>query len=90
MLRQLRLISLIAGTWVFFFLYGSVEDALPVYVARDLHAGAGRHGAYWASFGAGALVSAPKEAQYAPEAAQPDRTSPTSQSRPQRDPGCRR
>jgi predicted MFS family arabinose efflux permease len=58
LLRRLRLISLIAVTWVFFFLYGPVEDALPVYVARDLHAGAGLLGAYWASFGAGALVSA--------------------------------
>lgn len=45
-------------TWLFFFLYGPVEDALPVYVAHELHAGAGLLGAYWASFGAGALVSA--------------------------------
>jgi MFS family permease len=52
------LLSLITVTWLFFFLYGPVEDALPVYVAHDLHAGAGLLGAYWASFGAGALVSA--------------------------------
>jgi len=58
LLRRLRLISLIAITWLFFFLYGPVEDALPVYVAHDLHAGAGLLGAYWASFGVGALVSA--------------------------------
>jgi hypothetical protein len=58
LLRRLRLISLITVTWVFFFLYGPVEDALPVYVAHDLHAGAGLLGAYWASFGMGALVSA--------------------------------
>jgi MFS family permease len=58
LLRRLRLISLIALTWLFFFLYGPVEDALPVYVAHDLHAGAGLLGAYWASFGVGALVSA--------------------------------
>jgi predicted MFS family arabinose efflux permease len=58
LLRRLRLVSLIAVTWLFFFLYGPVEDALPVYVAHDLHAGAGRLGAYWASFGVGALVSA--------------------------------
>jgi predicted MFS family arabinose efflux permease len=58
LLRRLRLISLITVTWLFFFLYGPVEDALPVYVARDLHAGAGLLGAYWASFGLGALVSA--------------------------------
>jgi predicted MFS family arabinose efflux permease len=58
LLRRLRLISLIAITWLFFFLYGPVEDALPVYVAHDLHASAGLLGAYWASFGVGALVSA--------------------------------
>src|SRR5215831_643137 len=58
LLRRLRLISLIALTWLFFFLYGPVEDALPVYVAHDLHAGARLLGAYWASFGVGALVSA--------------------------------
>jgi predicted MFS family arabinose efflux permease len=58
LLRRLRLISLITVTWLFFFLYGPVEDALPIYVARDLHAGAGMLGAYWACFGLGALVSA--------------------------------
>lgn len=58
LLRRLRLLSLITVTWVFFFLYGPVEDALPVYVAHGLHAGAGLLGAYWASFGAGALISA--------------------------------
>jgi hypothetical protein len=58
LLRRLRLINLITVTWLFFFLYGPVEDALPVYVAHDLHAGAGMFGAYWASFGVGALVSA--------------------------------
>jgi predicted MFS family arabinose efflux permease len=42
---------------LFFFLYGPIEDALPVYVARDLHAHAGLLGAYWMSFGIGALVS---------------------------------
>jgi predicted MFS family arabinose efflux permease len=58
LLRRLRLVSLIAVTWLFFFLYGPLEDALPVYVAHDLHAGGGVLGAYWASFGVGALVSA--------------------------------
>lgn len=57
-LRRLRLMSLIILTWVFFFLYGPVEDALPVYAAHDLHASAGLLGAYWASFGVGALVAA--------------------------------
>jgi hypothetical protein len=45
-------------TWLFFFLYGPVEDALAVYVAHDLRASAGLLGAYWTSFGAGALVAA--------------------------------
>ncbi len=58
LLRRLRLLSLITVTWLFFFLYGPVEDALPVYVAHGLHAGAGLLGAYWASFGLGALISA--------------------------------
>jgi hypothetical protein len=44
-------------TWLFFFLYGPVEDALPVYVAHDLHADAALLGAYWTSFGVGAIAS---------------------------------
>jgi MFS family permease len=51
------LFALIAVTWLFFFLYGPVEDALPVYVAHDLHAHAALLGAYWTSFGVGALFS---------------------------------
>jgi predicted MFS family arabinose efflux permease len=57
LLRRNDLIGLIILTWFFFFLYGPVEDALPVYVAHDLHAQSGILGAYWASLGAGALVS---------------------------------
>ena len=57
LLRRNDLLGLIALTWLFFFLYGPVEDALPVYVAHDLHAHAGLLGAYWTSFGVGALVS---------------------------------
>ncbi len=57
MLRRSHLLSLIAVTWLFSFLYGPVEDALPVYVAHDLHAHARLLGAYWASFGIGALAS---------------------------------
>jgi len=56
-LRRHGLVGLIVLTWLFFFLYGPVEDALPVYVAHDLHAHAGLLGAYWTSFGVGALVS---------------------------------
>jgi predicted MFS family arabinose efflux permease len=57
MLRRSRLLSLLVVTWLFSFLYGPVEDALPVYVAHDLHAHARLLGAYWASFGIGALAS---------------------------------
>ena len=57
LLRRNDLLGLIALTWLFFFLYGPVEDALPVYVAHDLHAHARLLGAYWTSFGAGALAS---------------------------------
>ena len=56
-LRRLGLISLLTLTWLFFFLYGPVEDALPIYVTHDLNAGAGLLGAYWTSFGVGALVA---------------------------------
>jgi predicted MFS family arabinose efflux permease len=57
LLRRADLLGLIVLTWLFFFLYGPVEDALPVYVATDLHSQAGLLGAYWASFGAGAFAS---------------------------------
>ncbi|MGN6799723.1 MAG: MFS transporter [Gaiellaceae bacterium] len=57
MLRRNDLLGLIALTWLFFFLYGPVEDALPVFVAHDLHAHARLLGAYWTSFGIGALAS---------------------------------
>jgi MFS family permease len=57
LLRLHDLLGLIAVTWLFFFLYGPVEDALPVYVADDLNAHAGLLGAYWTSFGVGALAS---------------------------------
>ena len=57
LLRRNDLLGLIALTWLFFFLYGPVEDALPVYVAHDLHAHARLLGLYWTSFGVGALAS---------------------------------
>jgi MFS family permease len=56
-LRSSGLYGLLAVTWLFFFLYGPVEDALPVYVARHAHAHAGLLGAYWSAFGVGALVA---------------------------------
>src|SRR5207245_52435 len=49
LLRRHHLLGLIVLTWFFFFLYGPVEDALPVYVAHDLGANAGLLGAYWTS-----------------------------------------
>jgi MFS family permease len=51
------LLSLTAVTWVFFFLYGPVEVALPVYIAEDLQADAPLLAAYWTAFGIGALAS---------------------------------
>ena len=57
LLRRADLLGLLILTWLFFFLYGPVEDALPVYVATDLHAQAGLLGAYWTSFGIGAFAS---------------------------------
>jgi MFS family permease len=55
--RRRDLLNLTVLTWLFFFLYGPVEAALPVYVARDLHAGAALLGAYWTTFGVGALAA---------------------------------
>ena len=57
LLRRRDLLSLTVVTWIFFFLYGPVEVALPVYVARDQAAPAGLLGAYWTSFGVGALIA---------------------------------
>ena len=57
LLRRPELLSLTLVTWVFFFLYGPVEVALPVYVAVDLHASAGLLGVYWTTFGVGALAA---------------------------------
>lgn len=57
LLRRRDLLSLTALTWVFFFLYGPVEVALPVYVAKDVGASAQLLAAYWTAFGVGALAS---------------------------------
>ena len=53
---QPELLGVIALTWGFNFLYGPVEVALPLHVSRDLHAGAGLLGTYWACFGLGAVL----------------------------------
>jgi predicted MFS family arabinose efflux permease len=55
--RRRDLLALTAVTWLFFFLYGPVEAALPVYVARDLRADAALLGVYWTAFGVGALAA---------------------------------
>lgn len=57
LLRRPDLLSLTLVSWVFFFLYGPVEVALPVYVAVDLQGPAGLLGAYWTTFGIGALAA---------------------------------
>jgi predicted MFS family arabinose efflux permease len=61
-LRALRgrpeLLGLLVLTWLFYFLYGPVEVALPLHVTRDLHADASLLGLYWALFGVGAVVGA--------------------------------
>jgi predicted MFS family arabinose efflux permease len=59
-LRLLRghphLVGLIAVTALFYFAYGPVEVALPVFVAEDLGRSAGLLAVYWTGFGVGALV----------------------------------
>ena len=57
LLRRPDLLTLTAVTWMFFFLYGPVEVALPVYVAVDLGSDAGLLGLYWTTFGVGALAA---------------------------------
>jgi predicted MFS family arabinose efflux permease len=57
LLMRRDLLSLTILTWLFFFLYGPVEVALPIYVAVDRAAPAGLLAAYWTSFGVGALAA---------------------------------
>jgi Transmembrane secretion effector len=54
-----ELLSLTLVTWVFFFLYGPVEVALPVFVAVDLQAPAGLLGAPTGPFSASAPLRRP-------------------------------
>jgi MFS family permease len=54
--RQPRLLGLIAVTCVFFFLYGPVEVALPIHVAAELHGSPGLLGLFWTVFGIGAVA----------------------------------
>lgn len=54
--KELRLLT--ALSLLFFFSYGPLETALPVYAARDLRVRAAGYGLLWTGFGAGALLGA--------------------------------
>ncbi|HEX4831398.1 MAG TPA: MFS transporter [Trebonia sp.] len=54
--RRRALAGLLALTVVFYFLYGPVEVALPLYVSGPLHGGAGLLGLFWTVFGIGATA----------------------------------
>ena len=51
-----RLVGLLAVTCVFFFLYGPVEVALPIHIAREVGGSAALLGTFWATFGVGAIA----------------------------------
>jgi MFS family permease len=51
-----RLTGLLAVTCLFFFLYGPVEVALPVHIAQETSGSAALLGAFWATFGIGAIL----------------------------------
>ncbi|QNP76179.1 MFS transporter [Streptomyces roseirectus] len=55
---QPELMGVLALTWLFNFLYGPVEVALPLHVTDDLSAGGGLLGLYWMLFGVGAVLGA--------------------------------
>ncbi len=54
--RRPALAGLLALTVVYFFLYGPVEVALPLYVTGPLHGSAGLLGLFWTVFGVGATA----------------------------------
>lgn len=54
--KEIRLLTLLS--FVFFFSYGPLESALPLYSSRILHAGAEGYGLLWTGFGVGALAGA--------------------------------
>ncbi len=54
--RSKPLAGLLALTVVYFFLYGPVEVALPLYVTGPLHGGASLLGLFWTVFGIGATL----------------------------------
>lgn len=53
-IKEVRLLTILS--LVFFFAYGPLEAALPVYSAQILHAGAEGYGLLWSGFGVGALT----------------------------------
>ncbi|HKC19572.1 MAG TPA: MFS transporter [Candidatus Dormibacteraeota bacterium] len=59
-LRMIRgdraLLALLMLTLAFYFFYGPVEVALPIFVKQDLHQSAAVLGAYWTGFGIGAVA----------------------------------
>lgn len=54
--KDLRALTLLAA--IFFFSYGPLEAALPVYNQAILHAGATGYGLLWTGFGIGAVIGA--------------------------------
>jgi hypothetical protein len=56
--RNRALAGLLALTVTYFFLYGPVEVALPLYVTGPLHGSAGLLGLFWTVFGIGATAGA--------------------------------
>ncbi|HEY2509069.1 MAG TPA: MFS transporter [Streptosporangiaceae bacterium] len=54
--RSPALAGLLILTLIYFFLYGPVEVALPLYVTGPLHGGAGLLGLFWTVFGIGATA----------------------------------
>ncbi|HEV2633950.1 MAG TPA: MFS transporter [Actinocrinis sp.] len=58
LLHAPELLGLLAITWFFNFFYGPVESALPLFVADDLHSGAGMLGLYWTVFSVGGVLGA--------------------------------
>ncbi len=55
-LFSLHYVPALTLSLVFFFSYGPLEAALPVYSVQTLHANADGYGLLWAGFGAGAFV----------------------------------
>lgn len=51
-----RLTGVLVVTCLFFFLYGPVEVALPIHIAREIHGSAALLGTFWATFGIGAIA----------------------------------